>query len=206
MALPLLVLTALLVTQVPPIPSQPSSLPPSLLQHLLRPGLDTEGQLNVKKTRLRAAQHQATQAQTSAPAFTAPVTSVGKSTEQSAAQHREISKIKSKGGLDNRKTNYLSKDKQPKESSGIIFQCKVCKNSFQTSNDLNEHWELELYCKSCEKCIQGYYEGQSEHCLPDDEEHTTHEWQKVNNKCTKCVYVAKNNTGLQNHMKNKHDT
>ena len=124
----------------------------------------------------------------------------------SAAQHREIPKIKSKGGLDNRKANCTSKDKQPKESSVIIFQCKVCKNSFQTSNDLNEHWELELYCKSCEKCIQGFYEGQSEHCLPDDEEHTTHEWQKVNNKCTKCVYVAKNNTGLQNHMKNKHDT
>ena len=55
----------------------------------------------------------------------------------------------------------------------------VCKNSCQTSKDLNEHWELELYCNTCEKCIQGFYEEQSEHCLPDDEEHTPRTVYKV---------------------------
>ena len=81
---------------------------------------------------------------------------MGKSPEQSAAQHGKISKIKSKGGLDNRKTSNLSKDKQPEESSGIIFQCKVCKNSFQTSNDLNEHSKLELYCKTCKNSFRNF--------------------------------------------------
>ena len=102
-----------------PPPFPPPTSPPSRPRH--------QGPAECEKTRLRAAQHQATQAQTSAPASTAPMTSVGKSPEQSAAEHREISKIKSKGGLDNRKTNYLSKDKQPKESSGIIFQCKAAR-------------------------------------------------------------------------------
>ena len=59
------------------------------------------------------------------------------------------------------------------------FKSRVCKNSCQTSNDLNEHWELELFCKTCEEFIEVFYEGQSENCLPDDEEHITHEWTKI---------------------------
>ena len=52
---------------------------------------------------------------------------------------------------------------------------------------MNEHWKLELHCKTCKECIPGFNEKQS-----DDEEHTTHDWQKVSDKSTECVYVAEN--------------
>ena len=32
------------------------------------------------------------------------------------------------------------------------------------------------------------------------------EWQKIENKCTECVYISKNMTGLKRHMKKKHGT
>ena len=63
---------------------------------------------------------------------------------------------------------------------------------------------MELYCTTCDECIIGYYESNSENCIPDVEEHTTHEWRKIENKCTECVYIAKNITGLKSHMKKKY--
>ena len=61
----------------------------------------------------------------------------------------------------------------------LYFNVKSARTFFQTSNDLDEHWELELFCKTCEEFIQVFYEGQSENCLPDDEQHITHEWTKI---------------------------
>ena len=107
--------------------------------------------------------------------------------------------------FDSKQVTNIPKDKQSEEENYIKLKCKICENSFQTSDALNEHWELELYCKTCEQCIQGVYEGQSKHCLPDDEVHTTHEWHKVSNKCNECVYVTKNSSNLQMHIKKKHD-
>ena len=63
---------------------------------------------------------------------------------------------------------------------------------------------MELYCKTCRECIGGYYKTNTENCLPDEEDHATHEWQIIQNKCTECGFVSKNAATHQNHMKKKH--
>ena len=37
---------------------------------------------------------------------------------------------------------------------------------------------MEIFGKTCDEFIGGCYETNSEHCLPDDEHHTTHEWKQ----------------------------
>ena len=90
---------------------------------------------------------------------------------KSISENRE----KTKCCLISNKTGLKSKDK-------IKLDCKVCKQSFKNTDDLNEHYQRELYCKTCEECIIGYYESNSENCIPDVEEHITHEWEKIKNK------------------------
>ena len=63
---------------------------------------------------------------------------------------------------------------------------------------------MEIFGKTCDEFIGGCYETNSEHCLPDDEHHTTHEWDIIQNRCTECNLVSKNSTTLQSHMKKKH--
>ena len=96
----------------------------------------------------------------------------------------------------------LPKKKQSEPKKRNIFKCKVCKEIFQTSEDLDDHCSMELYCKTCEECIGGYYE--SDQCYPDEEHHTTHEWQMIQNRCRECYLISKNATALQSHMKRKH--
>ena len=82
----------------------------------------------------------------------------------------------------NRSTNICVGKEQTKcETIGLKskgkpkLKCKVCKEIFKSTDDLNEHFEIELFCIICEKCNNGYYENNSENCIPDVEEHTTHE-------------------------------
>ena len=73
----------------------------------------------------------------------------------------------------------LPKKKQSEPKKTNIFKCKVSKEVFQNSEDLNDHCSMELYCKTCEECIGGYYK--SDQCYPDEEHHTTHDWQMIQN-------------------------
>ena len=93
-----------------------------------------------------------------------------------------------------KKTSKNICDGKQKTKSGQVdivkktkLKCKGCNQSFKNTDDLNEHYQMELYCTTCDECIIGYYESNSENCIPDVEEHTTHEWRKIANKCTKCV-------------------
>ena len=43
---------------------------------------------------------------------------------------------------------------EPKKRN--IFKCKVSKEIFQTSEDLNDHCSMKLYCITCEECTGGY--------------------------------------------------
>ena len=38
-------------------------------------------------------------------------------------------------------------------------KCKAYKESVKNNDDLNEHYEMELFCITCVKCIIGYYEN-----------------------------------------------
>ena len=109
---------------------------------------------------------------------------------QKTSKNTSEVKEKTKCGLASNKTIIKTKEKTK-------LNCKVCKQSFKNTDDFNEHYKMELYCKTCEKCIIGHYESNSENCIPDVEEHTTHEWEKIKNKCTECVYISKNITGLR---------
>ena len=119
-------------------------------------------------------------------------------------QCKQIPQMESKGDLGNVKDNNLLKEKPSEPRKKTCFKCKVCKKLFQTSDELNEHCTMELYCKTCQECIGCYWETNSENCLPDDDDHATHEWQIIQNKCTECGLVSKNDTIHQNHMKKKH--
>ena len=100
------------------------------------------------------------------------------------------------------KDSSLPKKKQSVPKKRNIFKCKVCKEIFQTSEDLNDHCSMELYCKTCEECIGCYYE--SDQCYPDEEHHKTHDWELIQNRCRECYLISKNATALQSHMKRKH--
>ena len=115
-----------------------------------------------------------------------------------------MSPIESKRNLGNVKDTSLLKKKQSEPRKKTSFKCKVCKKLFQTSDDLNERCTMELYCKTCKECIGCYYETNSDNGLPDDKDHTTHEWQIIKNKCTECGLLSKNATTRQSHMKKKH--
>ena len=53
----------------------------------------------------------------------------------------------------------LPKKMQSEPKKRNIFKCKACMKMFQTSEDLDDHCSMELYCKTCEQCIGGYYES-----------------------------------------------
>ena len=86
------------------------------------------------------------------------------------------------------KDSILPKKMQSERKKRNIFKCKVSKEMFQTSEDLDDHCSMELYCKTCEEWIGGYYE--SDQCYPDEEHHTTHECQMIQNRCKECYLIS----------------